>query len=240
VVSADAEKLSANTTTVQVLPKEGDGVGVLSKRILRVQPCYVEAASSLQSGPWSIEWLRSVQKGDVGLISSNKKRHRKFSKGVAAGVVGNKITASKRKAGGVLRHPVHTLKKVARLPSSDREEVLKALKDSKVMKVLKQKICSRRRRRERVTKSLEEAPHISFTDSEAAASVNNDWLNWVALKGGEEAKADDLNEIGKTIGVSFNGTTHNKFAALSRNKKVIGGPVLASVVHENVEEDGAV
>jgi len=41
---------------------------------------------------------------------------------------GNKHVASKRKAGGVLRHPMLTLKKVARLPSKDRQEVLKVLK----------------------------------------------------------------------------------------------------------------
>jgi len=36
-------------------------------------------------------------------------------------------------------------KKVARLPSKDREEVMKVLRDSKVMKVLKRKIQNRRR-----------------------------------------------------------------------------------------------
>jgi len=62
------------------------------------------------------------------------------------GIVGrNKTSASKKKVGGVLRHPVLTLKKVARLPIKDREEVIKVLKNSKVMKVLKQNIRSRQR-----------------------------------------------------------------------------------------------
>ncbi|PNX62885.1 hypothetical protein L195_g061355, partial [Trifolium pratense] len=34
----------------------------------------------------------------------------------------------KRKGGGLLRHPLHSIKKVARLPSKDRGEVLKILK----------------------------------------------------------------------------------------------------------------
>jgi exoribonuclease II len=53
------------------------------------------------------------------------------------------------------------------------------LKDSKVMKVLKQKIRNRRRRRERVKKSFEEVHHFSPNDSSSAAFVNNDWMNWV-------------------------------------------------------------
>lgn len=114
------------------------------------------------------------------------------------------------------------------------------LKDSKVMKVLKQKIRNRPRRRERVTKSLEEVHQISSNDSSSTVFVNNDWINWVALKGGEEAKADDIHDIGKTVGVSFKRTTHNKFVVLSRSKKVEGGPVLMSVVHEGAKVTGEV
>jgi len=44
--------------------------------------------------------------------------------------------------------------KVARLPSKDREEVMKVLRSSKVLKLIKQKIRNCRRQRERVTKSL--------------------------------------------------------------------------------------
>jgi len=61
---------------------------------------------------------------------------------------------AKTKAGGVLRHPVLTLKKVARLPSKDREEVMKVLRNSKIMEVLEQKIWNRRRQRETITRSL--------------------------------------------------------------------------------------
>jgi len=55
----------------------------------------------------------------------------------------------------VLRHPVLTLKKVSRLPSKDRQEVMKVLRDSKTLKFLKQKIRNRRRQREIVTRSIE-------------------------------------------------------------------------------------
>jgi len=70
--------------------------------------------------------------------------------------------------------------------------------------------------------------------------MTNDWTNWIALKGSEEVKKDDINDIGKIIGVSFNGTTHNKFTVLSRSKRVEKGLVLTSVVDEGGEVDGDV
>jgi hypothetical protein len=96
---------------------------------------------------------------------------------------------NKKKAGGVLRHPVLTLKKVARLPSKDREVVMKVLRDSKTLKVLKQKIRNRRRQRERVTQSLEVGCQSTNSQSSSMASVNNDWTNWMTLHGSEVAKA---------------------------------------------------
>jgi hypothetical protein len=45
---------------------------------------------------------------------------------------------------------------------------------------------------------------------------------------------DDIHDIGSTIGVSFKGTTHNKFVELSRSKKVEGGPPLMPVVNEGM------
>ena len=70
--------------------------------------------------------------------------------------------------------------------------------------------------------------------------MTNDWTNWVALKGSEEVKKDDINDIGKIIGVNFNRTTYNKFTVLSRSKRVEEGPVLTSVVDEGGEVDGDV
>jgi hypothetical protein len=32
------------------------------------------------SGPWSVDWLQNLQKGDIGLISSKNKRLRKVGK----------------------------------------------------------------------------------------------------------------------------------------------------------------
>ena len=116
-------------------------------------------------------------------------------------------------------------KKVARLPSKDREEVMKVLRDSKVMKVLKRKIRNRRRQRERVTRSVEEDSQGTHNDSSSMALVNKEWQNWVVLRGNEEAKAKDIKGIGDVISVSFKGNNQNKFSVLSRPKVVEKGPM---------------
>jgi len=105
------------------------------------------------SGPWSVDWLQNIHQGDIGLISSKNKRLKKVGK--EHGGSGGRLLKSnvKKKAGGILRHPVLTLKKVARLPSKDREEVMKVLRDSKIMKELNQKIRNRRRHREKESQS---------------------------------------------------------------------------------------
>jgi len=184
------------------------------------------------SGPWRVDWLQNFQQGDKGLISSKNKRLKK----VVNANEGNRGRLSnyndKKKAGGVFRHPVLTLKKVARLPISDREEVMKVLRKSKIMNVLKQKIQNRRRQRERVTRSLEAVNVNSLNESSSLVSVNNDWSNWAALNGSEVSKAADAQCIGKTLGVSFKGNCHNKFSVLSWYKNVELGPVLTSMADE--------
>lgn len=187
-----------------------------------------------------MDWLQNTQKGDIGLISSKKKCLKKLvsDKGVGGG--STKHHANKNKAGGALRHPILTLKKVARLPIKDIEEVMKVLRDSKVMKVLKQKIRNRRHKRERITKSLEEVNQSSNNDSLYVASVTNDWKHWVVLKGSKEASEKDIHDIGETISVSFKSNNFNKFSVLTRPKQGDLEPVLTSVVGEgDVVEGGA-
>jgi hypothetical protein len=140
----------------------------------------------------------------------------------------------------MLRHPVLTLKKVARLPSKDREEVMKVLRDSKMLKVLKQKIRNRRRQRERVTRSLELGSIRTNSNLNSMASVNNDWSNWVTLNGSDVAKAADTQYLGKVIGLSFKGDDQNKFSILSRTKRAVEEPVLKHVEVERGVKNGVV
>jgi len=202
--------------------------------------CSEEDRTSICSGPWSVDWLQNIQKGNIGLISSKHKRLKRVRKNLGSRVEGQNHVVKRKKAGGVLRHPVMTLKKVARLPSTDREEVMKVLQGSKELKVLNQKIRKRRRQRERVTRSLEVIHQSTKSQSTSSASVNNDWTNWVALNGSDESKAADIQAIGKTICISFKGTNHNTFSVLARPKGVTAGPVLTPVEVEEGVVDGGV
>jgi len=196
--------------------------------------------TSIRLGPWSVDWLQNIQKGDIGLISSKHKRLKRVRKNSGRRFEGQKPVVKRIKAGGVLRHPVMTLKKVARLPSTDKAEVMKVLQGSKALKVLNQKVQKRRRQRERVTRSLDVIPQSSKSQSTSSASVNNDWTNWVALNGSDESKVADVQAIGKTLGISFTGTDHNTFSVLARPKGVTPGPVLNPVeVVEGVVDGGA-
>jgi len=96
----------------------------VSKRRKRTTSFPPGAGRSLVSGPWSMEWLRDQVHGDVGIISSSRRKDKQA-------VVSKKakqsegVTKSKRKkVGGVLRNSIHSLKKVARLPYNDRTAVL--------------------------------------------------------------------------------------------------------------------
>ncbi|MCI27137.1 sulfate transporter, partial [Trifolium medium] len=99
----------------------------------------------------------------------------------------------RRKAGGVLRHSLYRLKKVARLPCKDRSEVLKVLK----------KNVRRRRGGTGVNQSCSVSHQASSEVSSSAASVNNDWKHWVVMQGNDQVAVDDVWGIGKAIGVKF-------------------------------------
>jgi hypothetical protein len=187
-----------------------------------------------------VDWLQNCQKGDAALISSKTKQLRKVGKNTRRRKESQKIKATKKKAGGVLCHPVLNLKKVARLPTKDREAVMKVLGGYKKMEVLKQKISTRRLQRGDVIRSLEATNHNSNSQADSMASVNNDWANWVALRSNEQSKAEDIQGIGKTIGLTFNGNNNNKFSILSRPKVVGVGPLLTPVEVVRGEVDGGV
>ncbi|MCI31728.1 DUF4283 domain protein, partial [Trifolium medium] len=103
---------------------------VRAHRYKRTSSCPPEARRSVISGPWSWEWLNDQNHGDAGVIFSAKKKSRKGNHhGQSLNKKGQRDPLRK-KAGGVLRHPLHSLKKVARLSTKDRREVLKVLKKS--------------------------------------------------------------------------------------------------------------
>ncbi|MCI06207.1 sulfate transporter [Trifolium medium] len=98
---------------------------------------------------------------------------------------------------------------MARLPSKDRNEVLK---------VLKKKV-RRRRGGNRMNRSCAVSHQASSEESKSSASVNNDWKHWVVMQGNEQVAVDDIWGLGKAITVKFNGDNMNMFNVLSRAGK---------------------
>ncbi|PNX58449.1 hypothetical protein L195_g059196 [Trifolium pratense] len=126
----------------------------------------------------------------------------------------NQKDPRRRKERGLLRHPLHSIKKVARLPPKDRCAALKALK----------KQVRRRRGGDNVNRSCSMSRRASPAESSSSSSVNNDWQNWVAMQGTEQMTVDDIWGLGKTIGVKFQGDNVNLFNVLSRAGRVKKGP----------------
>jgi hypothetical protein len=68
-----------------------------------------------------------------------------------------------------------------------------------------------------VTKSLV-VNQSSNNESSSLASVNNDWKHWVVLQGNDKAAEEDIQDIGKVIGVSFKGDEINSVCCLVPNR----------------------
>ncbi|PNX63627.1 putative sulfate transporter, partial [Trifolium pratense] len=95
---------------------------IRSRRSKRTNSCPPEVKRSVISGPWSLEWLNDQNHGEAGVIFSVCKKGKKgHHHGKSLNKFGHQ-EPRRRKEGGLLRHPLHSLKKVARMPSKDRHE----------------------------------------------------------------------------------------------------------------------
>ncbi|GAU21582.1 hypothetical protein TSUD_131660 [Trifolium subterraneum] len=194
-------------------------------RSKRTKSCPPGAKRSVCTGPWSVEWLHDRNQGDAGVIFSAKRRTKKGEhQGKGHQRVEN-LDPKRRKAGGPLRHSLFNLKKVARLPSEDRSEVLKILSKSV--------------RRRRGGKGLNQSGVVSIQasseESSTSASVNNDWKNWVVMQGNDQVAEDDMRVIGKSIGVEFKGASENRFSVLfggGKSKQECSGQGQGGVLKE--------
>ena len=98
--------------------------------VIRVLVSKDKILRSTMSWPWRMELLNNHNHSDARVIFSSKNRLKKVVRSKdsqnqdAVQVQVHKCT----KAGGMLRHSVHSLKKVARLPSKDHLEVPMSLK----------------------------------------------------------------------------------------------------------------
>ncbi|MCI15347.1 DUF4283 domain protein, partial [Trifolium medium] len=147
-----------------------DSVPIRRKRNLSCPP---GGGRSIISGPWSLEWLNDHNHGDACIIFSSKKKLNKNSRPHGEHSNESSKVPKKKRAGGVLRHTMQSLKKVARLPCKDRKEVLKILKRQ----------VRKRSGQSRVGRPLEVVNHATSASGSSLGSVNKDWEHWVALHG---------------------------------------------------------
>ncbi|PNX92129.1 putative sulfate transporter [Trifolium pratense] len=195
----------------------GQGVSIpIPKRSKRAQSCPPGVKNTAISGPWSLEWLQDRNQGDVGVLFSANKWPCKGNRNGDRQEMNDQEDPKRRKGGGVFRHTISSIKKVARMPSTERGEVLKVLKKNE--------------RRRRVGSGAPRPGSVnhqqSSTVSSSSVSANNDWQHWVVKKGSEQVVADDVREVGKTIGVKYNGVNENMFSVLARkgiSKKTASG-----------------
>jgi len=110
---------------------------------------------------------------------------------------------------GILHHLVHSLKKVARLPSKDRSAVMHALK----------KRVNKTQGSDKNHTVMEVVSQGNSNDVSSSVLVNIDWKHWVVLRGNDKVVGDDVWGIGKDIGVNFDGENHNIFSVISRAGK---------------------
>ncbi|MCI14005.1 DUF4283 domain protein [Trifolium medium] len=129
----------------------------------RIALCYRDP------GVWS--GCMILTKGTSGVIFSARKRPRKGVRTGASLKKGGQEDPKRRKVGGVFRHTLSSLKKVARLPVKDRGEVLKVLKKNE----------RRRRVGSGAPRSGGASDQVSANVSSSSASANDDWQHWVVM-----------------------------------------------------------
>ena len=118
-------------------------------------------------------------------------------------------TVKEGKLDNKLKHSARNLKKIARLPVDDRK---------KVLKIIMKKVHRSRgvKMSDALNNAVSKGSHVP--ESSSSASVNNDWKNWVVLRGKDEVVKGDINCFGKSLGVKFYNDKANWFRVLSRGR----------------------
>jgi len=172
----------------------------VTKRTTSCPPGRVHSVSSV---PWSLKWISRQKNTDKFII--NKTNSARIHRGV------------KKKGCGALCHNAQSLKRIARLLTKERHEVLRALR-----KTVK-------KRRGLAAVSMNKVTSIDSIPQSTGSqvSVNNDCMNWLVLHENKNKAVDDVCEIRKVVGLKFKGDNNNMFDVLSgagrENKEGDGG-----------------
>jgi len=178
------------------------------KKAQQTSSCPPGRVHMVSAGPWSLEWVQRHKDVVIG-DASNKVPNGTFKSTSGAHRV------IRKKGSGYLRHCAQNLKRIVRLSDEDRKQVLRALRKT--------------HRRCKVASGASKDKLISNDSSfvnGSQNSVNNDWTNWLVLHGNDKVLSDDVRDIGKAVGLNFQGDKNNMF------------DVLSGAVTKNKEGDG--
>lgn len=157
------------------------------------------------NGPWSLHWLSQkpiCEGGNVFTTTLTGGVNRK----VDMDSHDLKSLPSKNKKGGAVNYPIGFMKKVARMSASERKQILKILKKHK----------SKRRVKKGSINSKAAAISSSESSKNSSSSVNKDWENWVLVRGKATKVAEDVKEIGRVVGLTYECETKNCFNLLTK------------------------
>jgi len=119
---------------------------------------------------------------------------------------GSKPSSGRLRKGGAANYPMGFVKRVARMPASERRKILKVL--------------NRHKRQRRVvnecTQSMTSTNSTSEASGNSSSSVSKDWENWVLVRGKTEKVMEDVKNIGRVAGLTFECETKNCFSLLTR------------------------
>jgi hypothetical protein len=158
-------------------------------------------------GPWSLNWLSQkpiCEGGNVFTSTVKDGVNKMLNEGRAP--KNSKSSSLNKKKGGASIYPMGFMKKVARMPAFERKQILKVLKKHKSKRrVIKESINSK-------------AAAISSSESSknSSSSVNKDWENWVLVRGKSDNVVEDVKEIGRVVGVTYECETKNCFNLLTK------------------------
>ena len=111
---------------------------------------------------------------------------------------------------GGFRHTLRNIKRIARMPTNEKKEILR---------ILKRQAKDRKARslaRSSKSRTVDVAVPTKVSSITSNSSVNKDWEHWVALQGGTEAATADTSGIGTLLGVNYKRDKNNRFNVLSK------------------------
>jgi hypothetical protein len=193
-----------------------------TKQCNKVQPS-AGTSRPINKGPWSLDWVSNVPIEEGGTVFTAAPSTAAEQNSLVKIVHGQTDKNTNKKSAS--KHSVGFLKRIARMPSIDRKEILKIIKYQE------------RKRKARNSPNNSKAAIISTSNSSKNSSptVNNDCENWVLAHGKAAEVAKDVKEIGKVIGVKFRGDSNNSFNLLSKaGRKELQAARVGAVESEEV------